>query len=566
MNLFFKKGKVFLCFFLGIIVYGIIVSLFTSTVHIKVDEELYLALAKSFHYKGVFEIEGNIVNYNCYLYSALISFAYFFYSPEKILFLMRLIGVVSMCSAIFPIYFLAKSVLKSEGKALAISGFTMILPYMFDSAYLMQEVLSYPLFMWAIYFVYCFYEKENVSKAYISMVMGAVLSVLCLFSKTYMFFIPIVVNIYVFISLLKRKASKREVIGIILYDVCYLFSVLVMYMGLRLVNGGIEGVNHYADQFSNLFPITGWTLISGIAGCMIYGALFIINLGIVPPCSLFIGRNRYEKGSKWLADFCLLASAFLVIEIVFLVVLTEEGVPTVPHKFLFRYFQVLVPPVLILFLKADAEELFRQKKLIYFWIAGSAMISFLYFLGMNGNTRQAIADGHFYLLLENITKYFMPYADAVFVLLFAFIIFVFVRMSNNRKVINNMLKLGVIGIGLFWILNCIQLPVYTNVIADGRTIQSDSIKIARYLNDEGYNFLYYVAPTKKDENSYERNFYGYIRQTYRTINLQQMNEIIEQNENAVFIIPAEYEAEDYGLNRIELGTQKLMILISENKV
>ena len=113
-----EKRKIALLFCGAVIIYGIIISFFTSTVHIDVDEELYVALARSFHYNGRFEYENQILNYSCVLYSMLISLDYYFYSPETILFSMRIIGVIAMCSSVFPIYLLAKGVLSDSKKAL----------------------------------------------------------------------------------------------------------------------------------------------------------------------------------------------------------------------------------------------------------------------------------------------------------------------------------------------------------------------------------------------------------------------------------------------------------------
>lgn len=77
-------------FLTGVIFYTVWVSLFTSTVHIEVDEELYVTLAKSFHYLGRFEKNGQILDYSCVLYSMLLSLAYYCYTPESILFLLLL--------------------------------------------------------------------------------------------------------------------------------------------------------------------------------------------------------------------------------------------------------------------------------------------------------------------------------------------------------------------------------------------------------------------------------------------------------------------------------------------
>ena len=86
-------------FLIGVIFYALWVSIFTSTVHIEVDEELYVTLAKSFHYIGRFEKNGQLLDYSCVLYSMLLSLTYYFYKPTGILFLMRMVGVLCMCSS-----------------------------------------------------------------------------------------------------------------------------------------------------------------------------------------------------------------------------------------------------------------------------------------------------------------------------------------------------------------------------------------------------------------------------------------------------------------------------------
>lgn len=62
---FYKISGMFL---LGLAAYGTIIAFFTSTVYVTADEELYVALAKSFHYTGSFEVNGKMANYNCILF------------------------------------------------------------------------------------------------------------------------------------------------------------------------------------------------------------------------------------------------------------------------------------------------------------------------------------------------------------------------------------------------------------------------------------------------------------------------------------------------------------------
>ena len=113
-------GLIFLC---SMCIYGTWVTCFTAPVHVKVDEELYLGLARTFHYQGFFGMGKQTYIYICVLYSMLISIAYFWYTPEKILLLMRMINVLTLCSAAFSIGLLAVNILETRKSALQVTAF-----------------------------------------------------------------------------------------------------------------------------------------------------------------------------------------------------------------------------------------------------------------------------------------------------------------------------------------------------------------------------------------------------------------------------------------------------------
>lgn len=554
-----KNRQVVWMFFLAVLVYGIYVSFFTSTVHIEVDEELYLELAKSFHYEHRFVVNGRVVNYSCVLYSLLISLAYYVYSPERILLLIRLIGVVCMCSGIFPIWKLSKKVLGDEKKAFFISGLSMIMPYMFDSAYVMQEVLSYPLFLWSVYFLYCVYEEKKTK----DIMLLAVFSVLCFFSKTYLFCIPLVVGLYWVFLLFTANEKEYLTIGL-KYAGCYAGLFGLFYLGIAWINGG-EGSNHYASQVSQLFPITFLTVISAILGIAVYFALFMLNTGIFPLLSVWTGRRKLKNADRKLADTILWMGLFLIVQTVILIVLTEEGVPTIPHKFLFRYFQVLVPVLLILFQKVEGQLSFLHQRSARAMVGAVLLIDFAYFLVMKGNTRQAIADGHIYLLLENLTKYLFPYADAVIIILIAAAVVIFTfGVKKNEAVWTKYYPKGIIIFLIcFWILNVIQLPYYTNFIAGGSKLQKDGISLADYLVDKTKNNekIYYLE--SGNENVYLRNIYGYLKQG--TIVLKDV-ETVEAESNQYCITAKENADLMTGWTRIALPTEVLDLYMREDTV
>ena len=78
------------------------------------DEAIYINQARSFYCDRNFMRGGEPMGYDCILYSIILSPAYIFYSPESILTTMRFIGVLVMCSAVFPAYLLAKLILSDK--------------------------------------------------------------------------------------------------------------------------------------------------------------------------------------------------------------------------------------------------------------------------------------------------------------------------------------------------------------------------------------------------------------------------------------------------------------------
>ncbi|MCM1087606.1 MAG: glycosyltransferase family 39 protein [Muribaculaceae bacterium] len=506
-----------------------------------------------------------MVDYNCVLYSMLISLAYFFYTPQNILFLMRMINVISMSSAIFPIYFLAKDVLKERKQAILLSGFLMIMPYMFDCAYMMQEVLSYPLFLWTLYFLYCVYGKENQKKSVLLLVVASIFSVLCVFTKTYLFFIPITLNVCSLYDIVKTRNKKKYIMDIMIYDMVYLCAFIGMYFAIYAINGFEKGSNHYTNQFSRLFPISINTIIYGMIGCIVYTAFFMVNTGIFPMGIIF--QEWKSKNRSWLLRFLLISVAFMIFEIVFMIFLTEDGVGTLPHKFLFRYFQIFVPPILILFIKYKENKGFFTSYGIQAFMGGSLCVAAFYFLCMQGKTREAIMDGHLFLFIENLTNYIVPYIDVAFMLLLLiFLIWILrlYRKKENMPVMQHLIRIGIITMAFFWLIETVQLPYYTNVIAGGKQLENDSIKIAQYLNQEEYEYIYYVDDSSKNTNRYTRNFYGYIIQPYQVIAEENIDEYLdgqEMKQKTAFLFPADLKIENEQLTEVFLDTERLRLWI-----
>ena len=59
-----KYGLVLTIIFVIVVVgYGVFVTLFSSPVHVGVDEELYISMARTFHYEGKLDVGANFLLY-----------------------------------------------------------------------------------------------------------------------------------------------------------------------------------------------------------------------------------------------------------------------------------------------------------------------------------------------------------------------------------------------------------------------------------------------------------------------------------------------------------------------
>lgn len=533
------------------IIYGFVVAGFTSTVHMNVDEELYLSMARSFHYNGCFEAAGTKVSYSCVLYSMLISLAYYLYTPETILFVMRFIGVITMTSSIFPIWLLTKKILKNDRLSLRVTVLSMLFPFMFDTAYIMQEVLAYPLFLWlAVLLLYAYEEKKMRY-----FILSALFSVLCFFTKTYFFFVPITVNIVQFLETIfsNRKEEKSEWKGILAYDITYVLGFGALYVILYIGNGLGQGGNHYSNQFAQLFPVTISTTICAASCCIFYMSFLIVNTGVVPFAALLNRQKKAQTSERKFWQFIFISIVFLVIEIVVMIVLTEEGNVWMPHKYLFRYFQVFSVPLLVAFVATEGNEkewmTKGQKSLLGF----AGVITVLYWTVMCRNTRHGIIDGHLVVALENMNR-IIPYASVGAVLCFVLVVF-FIR--KNKKLYKTF---AVVVVVVFWVLNMVQLPYYTNVIADGNRIEHDAIQIAEYLNEMDDCVVCYVR--NEGLSPYAQNCYGFFRQPFVAIDEENVGEYAD-NEHYVFVTVAsgdiQRNLEKAGFEKVALETDLLYL-------
>lgn len=521
-------GYIWLIYVSAVILYLLAAVHMTVPVHLKVDEELYLAMAKSFHQKGSFQKGYEYINYSCVLYPMLISLEYYFYSPETIMTVLRSINVIVMCSAVFPVYLLSKKIL-TEKKAILIAVFSMLIPDMIDSVYLMQEVFLYPILMWCFYFIYMDFEKGNWINRY---------SVLSIVGLATAFFIKtntlVLIAAYMLVVILGKK-DRRKITKSICAAGIWTFVVLCGQIGIWILNAG-QGSNHYASQIQHLFPITAETVIAGISGLIFYILFFIFCSGVLPVILPAIYQKEYSEIDRKFLGFVYSAIGLMLLEIVVTIFLTEEHGSMVPHKFLFRYFFGLTIPLFIMLGKIEIN-MWKKKK----WILGSyglvGVYIAVYYAIIGTETRTAIMDSHITLLLENINKYvcngFPVYVMALFVIGSFIGIGYIIKKKNVQFLIRLFWKMTGLSVIVMCMINIFQHPYYSNQIAGGEENKNRFVELAEYLKKDDVK-IYYLSD-KLDNGAL---FYGYIWQDYKWVG--SMDELKDIEERCVVVTSEEF--------------------------
>jgi len=117
---------------------------------IMVDELVYSDMARSFASQGRFLLRTAHANYG-FVYPLLLSPAYAIFGsvPDAYVWA-RALNVLAICSVVFPVYLLARRVLR-PGSALLAAALSVAIPPTIYAGTLMTENAFYPVFMWLAY-------------------------------------------------------------------------------------------------------------------------------------------------------------------------------------------------------------------------------------------------------------------------------------------------------------------------------------------------------------------------------------------------------------------------------
>ena len=461
------------------------------------DEHIFIELAKNFfyHYNFVSNLFFNIKQFNEVLFSLLLSPLYAFYSPDCIITVFRIYGLIVMSSAVFPAYKLGLAILKNKKQALLISGFSVLVPEMTLAFSVVQEVIYYPLFLFTVYVIY----KRISGNGFGPIFLGFLFFLLwtCKAVGATLFAGYIFYLLYDFVFIEKFRHFKNNVAQILIICVTVFGLRELLSLAIRYLNyGTLAAVDDFyvSSALSRLsVPQINFIpdLLYGIAHYLFFVALIFMIFPLILPVD---NIDQYDFKDRKFLVFLMISLIMTILTVVVLIYSAEGGAAVeaqrVHYRYLFPYFVLF----LIMMLKLDFKRLkFRLFGLLY------SIFFILYYLIFKAKFDPgSIIDSKSLLLLANIQYISINRSTLTFLLVI--MLSVIVGYLIYYKVSRIKLKM------ILFQLICIILIInqayairytywYYNTGTDGITRKNEYSTLSRLVNIEPGTPIY-VNPQK----------------------------------------------------------------------
>lgn len=271
------------------------------------DELLYFQLAQNFAEGRGFLIHNLPTHFQKILYSVFLM-PYFFIKNQIVL-----AGIQSflVTSSIFPIFLIAKNLLKSKKTIIAVLIFSLFLPDLNYAQTFMSETLFLPLSIWVFYGVLKISENEKISKktALAAFALGILCYAAYLCKEIAILFLP---SFFLLQWVKKSKLGFLQfvflLLGFLLFFFAFKFTIFKDFNDFY--NQSSIAVLFVPERFYYLFYSALCYLIQVILGAGFLGAIL--------PILYFKNLNRNAKNLFLFLCIVIILTAFAVSYSVFI--------------------------------------------------------------------------------------------------------------------------------------------------------------------------------------------------------------------------------------------------------
>jgi hypothetical protein len=277
---------------------------------IMVDELVYADMARSFADTGSFLLRGVHANYG-FVYPLLLSPAYkLFGSIDDVYTWARVLNALVMCSVVFPVYLLARRVVR-PGFALAAAALAVAIPPMIYVGTLMTENAFYPVFAWLAYALVLALEQPTARR---QLVLLALCALAFLTRAQAVALVAAALTAPLLLAWIERGRPRRLAPWRLTYGVVGAGALLVIVVEVvrgrspSQVLGGYSVTTEHASY--PLWPAVRWTLY--------HVASLDLGLCVLPFAALIVlaaNARHLDRALRVFAAAAVALSVWLTLEV-----------------------------------------------------------------------------------------------------------------------------------------------------------------------------------------------------------------------------------------------------------
>lgn len=320
------------------------------------DELYYLDTARNFFQGNGFLIHNIPSVFQKILYSLFIIPAFLFTSHMKAI---TWINAIVMSSTVFPAYFLARKIISRDRLVYMIVILVVTLPTMLNCQYVMSEVSFYPVSMWALYFVYCFFEAEEQKKKIIYSVVSGVWFYLAYLNKEVALYFFISYGVVFFLSCFVFHLEEKK--DILFLVVTYMVFVVLFVVCKVTVFKGMG--QPYSQQ--DIAYILAFDKLVSLGYYMLYNLCYaIIGFGVVTIFVPMVSLDRTDK-KIWKMTLFLLGAFIVACATITYTISVRENFGWDAVRVHLRYIEPMIIPFLILTIAFFEKREYKIEAVVY---------------------------------------------------------------------------------------------------------------------------------------------------------------------------------------------------------
>ena len=325
-------------------------SAFNKSIFVYPDELRYLDIARSLFTDGSIMIRNVLVDFQKILYPLAIAPTNMIADVSNQIVVINILNCLYMSSSVFPVYLIAKRIMKKNWAVILSIIFVVALPDMIYSITIMSENIYYPLVLWTMYFVWRAMDADKIKSGIIFAILGGTFSYLLYLTKEIaLSFLLAYAVIILLDTITRKKLNNQKLIPFICF--CAVFGVLFIAFKVTV----FAGMGNSYDQMDIKALSTPYSWFY-LVYSFVYTSLSVLIAFFYFPIVLPYFRFReLSEGEKTLYKYIIITLIIAIFTISYTISIREDLGRIAPRIHL-RYLGPLSVPFFVLFLKIISDD------------------------------------------------------------------------------------------------------------------------------------------------------------------------------------------------------------------